>query len=89
MSDMTVGNVPQMMANVQFDVGVGLPCNSHSRSLRLQRPSKKASIPIGKLHVRLMARIVIVRNKIRKLLGPQLFIVVTTICFAHSFISTH
>jgi len=84
MSNMTVGNVPQMIANVQFDVGVGLPCNRHSRSRRMQRPSKQASIPIGKLQAHLMARVVIVCNKIRKL-----FIVVTTICFAEICISTH
>jgi len=66
-SHITAGSVPQMMASVECDVGVGLPCNSHSKSLRLQRPSKKASVPIGKLQAHLMASVVILRDKIRKL----------------------
>jgi hypothetical protein len=63
----TVGSVPQMMVSVQCDVSVGLPCNRHSKSLRLQRPSKKVSVPIGKLQAHLMTSVVILRNKIRKL----------------------
>lgn len=66
-SNITVGNVPQTLASVQCDVSVCLLCNRHSKSLRLQRPRKKVSIPIGKLQAHLMARVVILRNKILKL----------------------
>jgi hypothetical protein len=66
-SHITAGSVPQMMASVQCDVGVGLPCNRHSKSQRMQRPSKKVSVPIGKLQAHLMTSFVILRNKIRNL----------------------